>query len=273
MKSKQFESHSFGTHTFDSCAPRHGRYEGKVRTTCAAVVLGAIGLVGATGVAGAAPIIVNSVGVMGPITTLTFDSPADNSIAKLAGLGVNITSLDASAHPFLSSAGGPGIGPRSDNALGNTRNGLLSDISAAPDLSGSALRAFDISFNNAVEAFGLSIQGWGVNASWQVTHHVSLFDESNALIADFSFAALGLTTDDNAPNGFFGILGNGAKIKHIQVTPGTELPDFVAFDNLTFRVAAVPEPTTVLLFIVGLLSLALRKPKKTQISKGCYPCA
>lgn len=196
---------------------------------------------------------VNSAAALGPVTTaITFDTPASSSLAAIAlNYGVTITSADPTASPFITGPGYfSGIGPLSSNALGNTRNGLISDVSHAPDYSGSTLRAFDIRFAGGAAAFGLTVQGWGHPL---VTHSFSLYDSADALLGTYLFSSTGLSAGDTSPNGFAGFVSSGRAIARVRVTPDPVNLDFVAFDNLTFVAApsGAPEPAAWAAMIVG----------------------
>lgn len=208
----------------------------------------------------AAITVVNSAGAMGGATTaITFDTVASASLpAVAANYGVTISSADPSASPFIAGPGSySGIGTLSSRALGNTRNGLISDISQAPNYSGSALRAFDIGFAAPVTAFGLTVQGWGHTL---VTHSFSLYDAGDNLLGSYLFSATGLVAGDFSANGFAGFVSSGPAIARVRIAPDPVNLDFVAFDNLTFVAGpsgAVPEPSGWALLLVGFAALGV----------------
>lgn len=203
----------------------------------------------------------------GTLRVITFDTPGNDTVAEvLANEAVNIHSLDSQAHTFVTGPGFfSGIGGLASNALGSTFNGLISDVSQAPDYSGSSFRSFDIDFGTSVSAFGLTIQGAGLGS-----HQFELFDGSSNSLGLYSFSAVGLTPFDGGPNGFFGFQVTGAPVAKVRVIQSTVGQDFIAFDNLTFVDAslAVPEPATWALMIcgLGLAGAALRRRRVRALS-------
>jgi hypothetical protein len=196
--------------------------------------------------------IVNSAGAMGAATTITFDTATSNTIAGVqANFGVTIHSLSAGANPFISNVGGPGIGSLPNNAFGNNRSGIFSDLSDSPVFALGAFRQFEIVLNTPVTGIGFSVQGWGNTTT---SHTVEAFSALNASLGLFTFNSLGLVQNDSAGNGFFGIL-DPLGVQRLVITPGTPA-DFVAFDNLTVGapVSSVPVPSTLAL-LAGALGL------------------
>lgn len=215
--------------------------------------------------ASAAITVVNNAAAFGPSrTTLTLDTPSDNSIARLsANHGVTTASTVSGATIFVTGPGNfAGIGVLGSNALGSSFNGLVSDISHAPDYSGSTLRGFDLSFAAAVTHFGVNVFGWGL--PW-IDHRFTLYDASNAVLGSYTFAASGLSVGDSSPNGFAGFISDGATISRVRVTASSLAQDFVAFDNITFvsapTLSAVPEPAAWALMLggFGLVGAAMRR--------------
>ena len=224
-------------------------------------IIGSAAALLAASSASAAIQIVNSAAAFGPSTAIGFDTATSDTIAEVAAnFGVTIASADTSAHSFIAGPGFySGIGSLGSNAVGNSRNGLISDVSQAPDYSGSSFRAFDISFAQGVSHFGLTVQGFGHSA---IPHTFELFDAGNASLGNYTFGAAGLVGNDNAPNGFAGFISNGAAIARVRVTPSATNQDFVAFDDFTFvsAPAGVPEPASWALMVAGfgLVGGALR---------------
>ena len=201
----------------------------------------------------AAPTVTDQLGMLGPAALYNFDDANLDTLAELQAAGVLIESADALAHPFISPVGGSGIGNLSSNALGNTRNGLLSYVGGDDPLyDQSSLRSFTVSFSAPVKSLGFEVFGWG-----GVNHHLKVFDLHGAESGDFSFASLGLTINDNGSNGFFAI-NDAAGISKLQVVPDATQRDFVAFDNVRMGpalVSSVPEPETYALMLGGLALL------------------
>lgn len=212
--------------------------------------------------AGATVTIVNNPALFGgTLQVITFDTADSDTIAEVqATYGVNLHSLDPAAHTFVTGPGNfSGIGPLSSNAVGSSFNGLISDISLAPNYSGSSLRSFDIDFSAAVSAFGLTIQGAGLG-----THRFELFDAASSSLGSYSFSDAGLIPFDGGANGFFGFEVTGAPVARVRITQSTVGEDFVAFDNFTFVTAStggVPEPSAWALMIggFGLAGATLRR--------------
>jgi hypothetical protein len=223
--------------------------------------------------AGAAIVVVNSAAAFGPSTAISFDTSSSDTIAEVAtNFGVTIASADVTAHSFVTGPGSfSGIGFLASNAIGNSRNGLISDVSQAPNYSGSTFRAFDISFAEGVSHFGLTVQGFGHNA---IPHSFELFDAADSSLGIYLFAAAGLVGNDNAPNGFAGFISDGAAIKRVRVTPSAFNEDFVAFDDLTFVTApafgGVPEPASWALLVAGfgLVGSALRSRQRVEAAQA-----
>lgn len=217
--------------------------------------------------AGAAVTIVNNPALFGGTPqVLTFDTADSDTIAEVqANYGVNIHSLSADAHTFVTGPGNfSGIGPLPSNAVGSSFNGLISDISQGPNYSGSTLRSFDIDFSAAVSAFGLTIQGAGLG-----THRFELFDGASSSLGSYSFSEAGLIPFDGGANGFFGFEVTGAPVARVRITQSTVGEDFVAFDNFTFVTAptgGVPEPSAWTLMIggLGLAGAALRRRRASS---------
>ncbi len=198
----------------------------------------------------------------GTLRVITFDTPDTDTIAEVqANQGVSIHSLAPQAHTFVTGPGFfSGIGGLASSALGSTFNGLISDISQAPNYSGSTLRSFDIDFITSVSAFGLTIQGAGLGS-----HQLELFDGSSSSLGLYTFSSVGLTPFDGGPNGFFGFQVTGAPVARVRVIQSAVGEDFVAFDNLTFvdAAAAVPEPASWAMMILGFggVGATLRRGK------------
>ena len=212
----------------------------------------ALAVVGAHAMAG--PSVTNQAGMLGPSALYNFDDPSLDTLPELQAAGVLIESADASAHPFISNVGGSGIGSLGSNALGNTRNGLLSYVGGDdPTYDQSSLRSFTVSFTSPVKSLGFEVFGWG----GAVDHHLKVFDLHGVESGDYSFASLGLTVNDNGSNGFFAI-NDAAGISKLQVVPNAINRDFVAFDNVRMGptlVSGVPEPESWALMFGGLLLL------------------
>lgn len=216
------------------------------------LIVVAVGAVIFSGSAQAAITVVNSAAALGANTqAITFDTPDSATLAAVqANFGVSVQSAEAGAAPFIASSGNySGIGFLASRALGNTINGLISDVSQAPNYSGSTLRAFDILFSAPVSAFGLTVQGWGGD----LDHRFTFYNNANQSLGSLTFAAAGLVSSDTSPNGFAGFQSDTA-IARVRVTPSEASQDFVAFDNFTFvRASAggVPEPLAWMLMVMG----------------------
>ncbi|WP_430423597.1 PEPxxWA-CTERM sorting domain-containing protein [Phenylobacterium sp.] len=211
--------------------------------------------------------VVSSAAELGVVnSSITFDGANDASFAAIqSNFGVTFSSATAGASPFITAPGNySGIGVLSSRALGNTFNGLISDISQAPVYSASAMRAFDINFADPVAAFGLTVQGWGHAL---IAHSFTLYGAGGQELGSFTFAQAGLSAGDFSPNGFAGFKVSGGEIGRVRVAAAAGIDDFVAFDNITFVGGvgnAVPEPAVWALLVMGFAGVggALRSRRR-----------
>ncbi len=179
-------------------------------------------------------------------TVITFDTPDTDSIVDLALQGININSLEPGGIPFIDGPGsGVGVGVLGSQALSNNLVGIFNGPSNPPGFAELTVRNFEIVFDNAVTAVGLDVQGWGSS-----DHAIQVFDLSNNLIETVLFSEL-LVLNDATPNGFIGVDGEGVLIRRLVFDSLQPQPDAVAFDNLTFLEAAVPEPSALLLLLLS----------------------
>ena len=218
----------------------------------------------------AAITVVNSAAALGSgATAITFDGPTDSTFGDIAtNFGVTFAAVSSGATTFISPPGSySGIGTLTSRALGSTNNGLISDISGAPDYSASALRSFDIFFANPLQGFGLTVQGWGHPL---VTHSFTLFDAADQSLGSYLFSATGLVAGDSGPNGFAGFLSSGSAIARVRIAADPVNLDFVAFDNITFLAApgsAVPEPAAWAMMLAGfgMAGAVVRRRRASRI--------
>lgn len=216
----------------------------------------AAGLLLAGTAASAAPTIniVNSIAALGAGgASITFDNANDSTLAAVAtNFGVTFTPAASGSTNFISPGGCySGIGCLTGRALGSTNNGLISDVSQAPNYSGSTLRGFDINFAQPISAFGLNVHGWGHQL---IDHTFTLFNAANQSLGSYTFSQAGLFASDSSPNGFAGFKITGGTVSRVRVAPDARYQDFVAFDNISFVGApkrAVPEPAAWALMILG----------------------
>lgn len=220
----------------------------------AAAVSAGLLLAGTASLAAPSVVIVNSIAALGSGgASITFDGANDSNLAAVAtNFGVTFTPATQGSNSFISPGGCySGIGCLSGRALGSTNNGLISDVSQAPNYSGSTLRGFDINFAQPISAFGLNVHGWGHQI---IDHSFTLYNAANQLLGSYTFSQAGLAAGDTAPNGFAGFKVSGATVSRVRVAPDARYQDFVAFDNISFVRAptlGVPEPTGWALMILG----------------------
>jgi len=106
-------------------------------------------------------------------------------------------------------------------------------------------------FSTAISAFG-----WNWGAADQGGWKISLFDNGNQLISSYDIAA---QTSANGYANFYGATGvNISRVTLANSTAG----DYAMIDNLHYvKSSSVPEPSTLVIFAIGIIGLASRRFK------------
>ena len=148
-----------------------------------------------------------------------------------------------------------------------TISALDSSVGEGAPLSGLVLRS-DANFGNenGDPVFTMTFNAPVTSLSVDFGDVKNAFQGSPALFAvETTGEAVSIALAPNAKNGTSTAVGLPAGVTTIVVVPGTH-NDFVAVDNITYTLSAVPEPSTVAASLAGfgLLMVVLRLRQRTK---------
>lgn len=247
-----------------------------MRTASKLLILGCISLGLSSGMANASPITFIGEDVQPtPSPTVRTNSDAAHAafVAAAAGIG-SIATLTFETSPlgsFTNLAVAPGVTMNGTDSFGTPqtiRN--TSNFPAAPSLDGTNTTSggshfvemvggnLVFTFTNPVQFFGAYLTGIQTNFfSDRIT-----FNDGSA--QSFTLAGTG-TSSGVGETAFFGFTDAGRSITSITITTGdANSGDFIGVDDVSYQVAAVPEPTTLTLLGLGLAGVIARHRRRSR---------